>query len=300
MDGTRIIQLAVPDGFLADEVTITLRRIPAVEITQPLTIQDGKKTLLLRGGPAGEISGSKHRPIKSKRNDLWKPEELAYLMENWDKLSGQAIASHLGRTVAACSWQHHTRKNKPAVPKQRKGSHWTEEEISRLIELHGSIPDAGLASKLGKTPKQMQDKWCYLKARGKVKPLPPAPSSIICEPSEEDEQAAAEAAQAMRDEGAYPRGAADRIHDTEPSLLDMARNTFERMPEPPHDFDPAQKFGVGCYVWHGAGKEIGQVVEITPVQCQVDFNGHVKRFMTQGCRSMYEQMLLKFPRASDG
>ena len=309
-----IIQLAVPEGFEADEVTITLRRIPTAEITQPI---QGSKTLLLRGGPAGEISGSKHRPIKSKRNDLWKPEELAYLMANWGKLPGQAIASHLGRTVAACNWQHHTRKNKPA-PKQQ-GSRWTEEEISRLIELHGSIPDAALASKLGKTPKQMQDKWCYLKASGKVKTsqelnqeagwklenqaqCPHCFKSLYgpellnhnCEEGKAAEAAAEAAAQAMQDEGTL-----SALYNTEPSVLDQARNIFKRTPDLPPDFNPAQKFGVGCYVWHSPSKEIGRVVEITPVQCQVDFKGHVKRFTPDGCRSMYAQMLLKFPKDED-
>lgn len=353
-----VIQLSVPPGFQADEVTITLRRIPTVIKDLP----PGQDQLLLSDG---------QKPAKSKLREPWEPGELSYLVENYGKLPKKDIARHLGRSISACHTKYwETQKKGKTEKKSEKGRHqWTAEDDAYLIKNEGTceeqadhlgvsvqrvwahrfeLKEKGLMSlgfsKKGKKPKS---KWTdeanlylaenkgtkeeqathlgvtvralecqrtILRKKGFVFDRPHEKKCRVCGCTEdnacmtegvpcswvEDDLCSAckpadsppwePGSDNCDGRDAVPAKDVTEEMKKEP-LWRQALNTFKRTPDLPEDFDYKQKFGLRCYVWHQAGKEIGRMAKLEGDFCYVEFGHTTKKFTILGCRTMYEAMM---------
>lgn len=330
-----MIRLSVPDGFQADEVTVTLRRIPTIIKDLPL----GQDHLLSDG----------QKPAKSKLREPWEPGEISYLMENYSKLPKKDIARYLGRSISACHTKYwETMKKNGTLSK--KGRHqWTAEDDAYLIKNEGTCEEQ--AAHLGVSVQRVWAHRFELKEKGlmslvsskkgwnkpKSKWTDEANLYLVENKGTKEEQAAhlgvtVRALECQRsilrkkgviiqeqtfrepdsppfDPGYNDSGPDLRGGDIRNSSLDTmlipekdveekeplwreALNLFKRTPDLPEDFRPNQKFERGCYIWHQAAKEIGKWVRTEGDFCIIEFKHDTKKFMRQGCRTMYEAMMV--------
>ena len=78
-------------------------------------------------------------------------------------------------------------------------------------------------------------------------------------------------------------------------LWKQAYYKFKSDDKPAEDFDPKQRFGLDCYVWHQPGKEIGKIIARNGEgNFEIDFHGTIKTFMPTATQYMFEEMMRKF------
>ena len=78
-------------------------------------------------------------------------------------------------------------------------------------------------------------------------------------------------------------------------LWKQAFYKFKSDDKPAEDFDPKQRFGLDCYVWHQPGKEIGKIIARNGEgNFEIDFHGTIKTFMPTATQYMFEEMMRKF------
>ena len=327
--GSNIIKLGIPAGYDADEVVVTLRR--RVEVIPPgswgsLGLPDPPPPLppppkQLTQGDSVKCRGcdtmyvpkrkdqmfhnkacriafyKDDKENKPKARNIWTTEAVAYLVKNRDAgMSFRDIARHVGHPAGGCTYKYYEIKSKAkSKPQQDEAvaalmglGYRKRESVKALEGLQGTVEERvkaalqGLAPVSHRTNGQSPD------------PSPDPPGGSM---GQEDDDAHAEiesltatAPGTLGDVAGDP----DEPEKAEP-LWKQAYYRLKPDGKPPDDFDPQQRFGLDCYVWHAPCKEVGKVLARNQAgNFEVDFHGTIKTFMPEAAQFMFAEMMRKF------